>query len=126
MKRVLLIDDDPITNYINKRVIEIAGLAGEIVLAENGQQGLEILIEGNDKGDPFPDLIVLDINMPVVNGFEFLNQLQDLAIPGCALKNITIVSSSDRNEDKVKAKELGIENYLVKPMTTAVLKRLLE
>lgn len=118
MKKVLLIDDDPITNFINKKLIENTGLAGEILVAQSGMQGLEILVSENKNGERFPDLIVVDINMPVLNGFEFLHHLYKLDIIGPMRRKIAILSSSDRPEDKAQANQLGIEDYLVKPATS--------
>jgi CheY-like chemotaxis protein len=62
--------------------------------------------------------------MPVISGFEFLEHLlgTDLA---ASVKQIAILSSSDKTEDKAKAKQLGIENYLVKPVSYETLTRLL-
>jgi CheY-like chemotaxis protein len=121
MKKVLLIDDDPITNFINQKLIENTGLAGEIVIAENGRQGLKILVDIHANGELFPDLIVLDINMPLLDGFDFLQQLYKLKMTDPANMKIAILSCSDNSDDREKAKELGIDSYLVKPITAGAL-----
>ncbi len=125
MKKILLIDDDPITNFINKRLIQTLGIDHEVVVAENGQEGIDILVTENNAGRRFPDVILLDINMPNVNGFQFLEELYRLEIMSDAPSRIAILSSSISQLDQSRARELGIKTYLVKPMSPDTLRILL-
>ncbi len=71
--KFLLVDDSPSTNFFNRIMLEKANVADEILIAKDGQEALETL-----KSPYFADLILLDINMPVMDGWEFLNEFQKL------------------------------------------------
>lgn len=125
MKRILLIDDDGVTNVVNKKLIELTGMVCEISVAHHGQHALE-LIHKNNTNTQLPDIILLDIHMPVMGGFQFLKRLHELASVHIHGTKIAIVSSSDNIEDKIKAREFGVAHYFVKPTTLDQLKRILE
>src|ERR1700750_2590044 len=86
MKRlncVLLIDDDEPTNFLNKMTLEQAGCTRIIRVAQSGQEALDYLrncgpADGDDPSEPCPDLIFLDINMPAMDGWEFLRRYKQL------------------------------------------------
>ncbi len=77
---ILLVDDDDTTNFLNKRLLEDMGVAKEIVVAQNGKDAinyLEASCRGNEGSvTKCPDLIFLDIKMPVMDGFSFLEEYQ--------------------------------------------------
>jgi CheY-like chemotaxis protein len=122
----MLIDDDPVTNLVNTKLIEKTGVSCEVTVALSGRQALEILLERVEKAQPLPDLIILDINMPLVNGFEFLHYLDQLNLREMQRTKIVILSSSDDMEDRQKARQLGIDMYLVKPVTANIVANLLQ
>lgn len=74
LKTVLLIDDDYATNFLHQIYIEKFELTENIVIATNGKHALEILFDENLKLKLVPDLIFLDINMPILNGWGFLEE----------------------------------------------------
>ena len=115
---VLLVDDDEIQNFIHQRIIGKYLSESKIHIATNGEEALAILVaqqQNNlhkDKG-----IIFLDINMPVMNGFQFLKIYNK---EFSTIYNQTVVyplSSSEDITDVLQMNNLGINNYLVKPLT---------
>ncbi len=94
----LLIDDNPLDNYINTKLIQNVNFANEILAFESPVDALLALKEGNIK----PDVIFLDINMPVMNGFEFLMEYANLHISKDNIK-LCVLSSSINPEDEDRA-----------------------
>ncbi len=78
MKNVLLVDDDKTFNFISTRLLELTGMAGNILTAWNGKQALDLF----ERNQGFPDVILLDLNMPVMDGFEFLEAFNTLNLQG--------------------------------------------
>lgn len=77
---VLLVDDDETTNYLNKRLLSEMQIANEILVLKNGKEALDYLAKAcaatPDNGFKCPDLIFLDIKMPVMDGFTFLEEYE--------------------------------------------------
>lgn len=115
---VLLVDDDEIQNFIHQRIIRKYIPEDRIIIATNGKEALKILQELiESKANLKRGIIFLDINMPIMNGFQFLELYQE-EFSGL-FKNATLypLSSSDDIKDVIQMNELGIENYIVKPLT---------
>ena len=115
MKRVLLVDDDPTCNLICSKFLEKLSTSVQSSIALNGRQALDFLMDY--KRHPLPDVILLDLNMPVMGGFEFLSAFRELRIPGQAKVQIVILSSSDDPVDIRRASEMGIHHYITKPVS---------
>ena len=115
MKRILLVDDDPMCNFLCTKFLENLGTSFESSTALNGKQALDILMDY--KRHPLPDVILLDLNMPVMGGFEFISAFKELRIPGQSKVQIVILSSSDDPIDIRKAGEMGIHHYITKPIS---------
>ncbi|WP_192349084.1 response regulator [Algoriphagus sp. Y33] len=115
---IFLVDDDPINNLINKRLL------GKVDLAENiveFLEGAEALVKLNDIDPTQSILIFLDINMPVLNGWEFLDRYQELYSDRS--DKIVILSSSIDYQDRLKAKEYqAVSGFLEKPLTLEKIK----
>jgi two-component system, chemotaxis family, chemotaxis protein CheY len=105
-KKVLIVDDGITMRMFYRDVLEKAGFAVEE--AANGVEGLERLL-----GDRF-DLIVVDINMPKMDGYEFVTQLRK--DPDCLTVPVMTVSTEDKEHDKLRAYESGANFYMVKPV----------
>ncbi|MEO7983665.1 MAG: response regulator [Bacteroidota bacterium] len=129
---VLFIDDDEPTNFLNQLVIENVNCSEHVQIATSGEQALRYL--GNSKNCapansnyPCPDLIFLDINMPAMNGWEFLKEYNELEKEQKGNIVIIMLTTSLNPDDIIKAKDTphitGFEN---KPLTEEKLARLLE
>jgi CheY-like chemotaxis protein len=116
MKNVLLVDDDVVFTFINKKVINSLDFINEIDTAQNGQQALELLTRYSKLKRNLPDIILLDLNMPVMDGFGFLQGFKELNLPGKEKVKIIIVTSSIHPEDMQRAKDYGVTSYLTKPL----------
>ncbi|WP_025741586.1 response regulator [Aquimarina pacifica] len=105
----LLIDDDEIERLKFARVLQKNNYPHSIVEAKNGEEALEILAQKEQ-----PDLIFLDLNMPKMNGLEFLRELKSNAdlryIP------VIILSTSNNHQDLKEAYKIGAAGYIVKPL----------
>ena len=128
---VLVIDDDEPTNYFTQMILEESGCAKHIKVMQSGQEALDYLAksevaESDANLFPNPDLIFLDINMPAMDGWEFLEQYKKLAVEGRVV--IVMLTTSLFPEDKLRAQKMpeisGFENKpLTKEKITAVLKK---
>jgi CheY-like chemotaxis protein len=125
LKCILLVDDDSVTNYIHKKHIEYCGVADCIQIASDGQNALDIITHKDEQGvladkqENFtPDLIFLDINMPKMNGWQFLEAYQRLE--EIERSKVIILSTSVDSADKLKAESYeSVSEYVVKPLDEA-------
>ena len=112
---ILLVEDDSLDIINVERALKKIGINHKLYIARNGIEALSLLRgEGVEKIDPAPSIIMLDINMPKMDGFEFLINLRNDE----ALKNIKvfIMTTSSQEVDKSKAKKLGVSGYIIKPL----------
>jgi CheY-like chemotaxis protein len=112
-KKILLVDDEPISHFINIKAIEMAGIDSDIKTVSNGSEALEYL----EEKAAAPDVIFLDIDMPVMDGFGFLRSFKEMEIENKDRVKIIILTSSFNHEDVEKAMSFGIETFLAKPLT---------
>lgn len=110
IKCVLLVEDDPVAAFLGQTLLETFCKLECINIAANGAEALDSLL----KNPVLPSLILLDLRMPVMDGFEFLKEFQSLPVDKTNIK-IVVLSSSWRDDDKQKALELGAVDYIVKP-----------
>lgn len=108
--RVLLIEDDTIEVMKLKRAIASLDLDHELIEAKNGEEALEIL----NTHRPLPDILFLDLNMPKINGIEFLKLLKKDEILRF-LPTIMLTTSSNR-KDILACYDIGIAGYIIKPL----------
>jgi len=112
IEKILLIEDDRITNFLNEKIIHSMEIADEIVAIMNGREALTYLKETEE----LPSLIILDISMPIVDGYKFLEQFQKLDIHKKKTL-IVILTSSDDLDDMIRLKYLKKYDYFTKPLT---------
>ena len=125
---ILLVDDDEINNFISIKLIKKALLSTEIVACLNGKFAIEQLVEMQKKGpDKLPGYILLDINMPIMNGWEFLDEYIRLNIDPVGKTKIFIISSSVFSNDISKARSYPlVRNFVSKPLSVEKIKEMLE
>ena len=116
IKCILLVDDDQIANYLHKNFISKIAVIDNIKTANNGEQALDILSNSVNEIKFLPEIIFLDINMPVCDGFEFMESFNKLDIPEKSKVDIVVVTSSSNNSDITRMEDLGIKYYLNKPL----------
>ncbi|MBO9700965.1 MAG: response regulator [Sporocytophaga sp.] len=114
--KVLLVDDDKINNYINLRLIRRIGLSEEIIVTNNGQEAINYLKKCGKKD--LPTLILLDINMPVMDGFEFLEEFEKQDLNTVERPMIVVLTTSTNTNDIKKVESSPIAaGYINKPLT---------
>ncbi|MFS2187311.1 response regulator [Mucilaginibacter sp. Mucisp84] len=125
---VLLVDDDEINNFISIKLIKKALLNTEIMACLNGKYAIEQLSDIQRK-DPnkLPDYILLDINMPIMNGWEFLDEYKRLNLDPLGKSKIYIISSSVFSNDINKARSYPlVRDFISKPLNVEKIKELFE
>lgn len=127
---ILVVDDDEPTNFFTNMIIEESGLANHVKIVQSGPEALEYLIKsesGDDPNYPSPDLIFLDINMPAMDGWEFLEEYKQMKKDADLNKVIIVMlTTSLFPEDRSKASQMkeisGFEN---KPLTAENFERII-
>lgn len=113
----LLIDDDDICLFIHRRVLELSGYCNSAHSAGNGRTALEILNRAMTGGMPLPDIILLDLDMPLMNGLAFLEAFRKMEYPNKQQIAIVLLTSSVSENEKAFAMSLGVNQCLSKPLT---------
>lgn len=114
--RILLVEDDEVDIQSVERALSKLDKPSELQSVKNGIEAIDLLygLNGKTKLDPLPDLIILDINMPMMNGIEFLSKMRaDVQFSGI---NVVILSTSNDYHDKAAAFNLNIAGYFLKPL----------
>lgn len=125
MKHLLLVDDDPTTNFFNRHLIGKMDLFEQIHEAENGQVALDKIAELQENGEA-PDMILLDINMPIMNGFEFLDCYAQLKGKIKTSVVVCMLTTSLAPEDLKRSKNYDIlDDYIDKPLYEAKMRELI-
>jgi CheY-like chemotaxis protein len=114
---VCIIDDDGLYTMLLKKKLEKLDLCHQVQSFPNGENAIVTIREKLVASDALPDIILLDINMPVMNGWEFMEEFMKL-LPDIQKKITVYISSSSIDlEDKMKAASYkAIESYLTKPI----------
>jgi CheY-like chemotaxis protein len=109
---ILLVDDDYVNNFVTERQLRKSGLAREIKAVRNGEDALTYLAE---EKNPLPELILLDINMPEMDGIDFLRYFKKMILD----KNVRIILLTNivNNNIRVLLKHLGFEDIIEKPFS---------
>lgn len=110
-KPILLVEDDQVDVMTVKRALEDIHVTNPVLNQENGEEALKFL---RDPDNEKPCIILLDLNMPIMNGIEFLQVIKQDAL----LKRIPVVvlTTSEEQPDKIKSFDLGVAGYMAKPV----------
>lgn len=128
-KYAMLVDDSELDNFINQKIIETNYFAGKVYVSSGSVSALEFLcnltISGFETLHVFPEIIFIDINMPMMNGFQFIENLKKRLPEYFSSLKLVILTSSDGKKDRLKAEEIcaGII-FLNKPLTQEMLNQL--
>jgi CheY-like chemotaxis protein len=117
-KHILLIDDDEINNFLSREIISMHLPDAKIDSFTNPEKALEYIREKLKAQQPLPDIILLDINMPLMDGWEFLKAIDQLEQRQHFTTTVYLYTSSVYHEDKLKAKSFStVKKLFTKPLT---------
>src|SRR6056297_555938 len=123
----LLVDDDPVSCFINTELIEEYGFSTHSHSVSNGAAALDY-IEKQCKPNHIancPNVVLLDLNMPVMDGFEFLEELKARSLYLLSKFKIIVLTSSTNPQDLERAQQFNVDGYLNKPLNAEKLRAIL-
>jgi CheY-like chemotaxis protein len=123
VKHLLVVDDDPAARWLAGAAIQEAELAENTIFCKNGREALSYIKENclpapDDPHRQCPELILLDVNMPVMDGYEFLEELASLEDLRHNDTSVILLSSSSYQAAKNQVDKFSIIGYLEKPVDT--------
>ncbi|MGB0404531.1 MAG: response regulator [Salibacteraceae bacterium] len=121
-KSVLIVDDNQIDRLVAKKKLEMSGEFSDIQFAVNGQEAFDLL---DDISKEVPDYILLDINMPVMDGWEFLSLFEGFELFGKQPKVVMLSSSIDSADTDRAQNSPFVSNFISKPFSAQKVEMLL-
>lgn len=127
LRNVLLIDDDPADNFLHRKIILSTGLVTEVSVRETGIAALDYLRQEAIESRAWPELIFLDINLPVITGWEFVDEFVNLAPPPTGLSEIVMLTTSENPGDLHLVRSLPqVRQLMEKPLTKLAFQNLVK
>lgn len=126
-KQVCIIDDDPIYIYTFTRMLREQNLFEDFLIFQDPEEAFDAIKNRCDSNEELPPIIFLDLNMPIMDGWDFLDSLRNLQNYHEQKVCLFIVSSSSAATDLEKAKNYSfVKKYLIKPAATDQIKEIIE
>lgn len=129
LSSILIIDDDPLTSKLHKRIIEGFNVAHKVDVVTNGGEAIQLinhLIQSNNE-DKIPQLIFVDLFMPFMDGFYFLDEYKSLTFKNKNSVVLAVLTASFLQADKKRVKEYrDVSEYIEKPITKEKMMELME
>jgi CheY-like chemotaxis protein len=124
---ILLVDDDKVNNFISTRILKKLDICKNIRTCLDGEEALLYLTKHCGTFDSnYPDLILLDNNMPEMNGMEFLESFNKINFNSSHAVKIVVLTASSSPRDEERLKSYGIHGFIQKPLTEEKLLDVLE
>lgn len=124
LNSILLIDDDPMVHFLNEKVVQKSGYTVDTISLSGAQKALE-LIEKESIG--LPSLIFLDLNMPGLSGWDFLERFAKIPLQKRKGITIIILSTSENPRDQARAEQSSlVKQYITKPLSKNLLRQIVE
>jgi len=123
---ICLIDDDRIYQFTAKRIIELVNPLQKVLVFSNGKEAIDFFSQQRLSNEQLPDVIFLDINMPVMNGWEFLEAYKLVKTELDKQISIYMVSSSVDEKDKIRSKSFDVKDFIEKPIDKEMMVEILQ
>ncbi|RZK54300.1 MAG: response regulator [Hymenobacter sp.] len=123
LSSILLVDDDPTTNFLHEQLLLSLGVTDHCLVAENGADALSLLAEHAPPDGACPALVLLDVHMPVMDGIEFLEAYM---VPPSTPPVVIVLTTSVHARDQARMAKLPVADWVSKPLTRAKVDAILQ
>lgn len=123
---ICLIDDDRIYQFTARRIIELVNPLQKVMVFSNGKEAIDFFTQRASNNEQLPDVIFLDINMPVMNGWEFLEAYNSVKRDLDKQISIYMVSSSVDENDKIRSRNFDVKDFIEKPIDKEMMVEILQ
>jgi CheY-like chemotaxis protein len=128
LSSILLVDDDPTDNFLNEMLLSSLNVADHVLVAESGSEALQLLVDNYPppSAPRCPSLVLLDINMPGMNGVEFLEAFQHLPMAAHHQPVIIMLGTALHSTDLARIGGLPVSGLVRKPLTLEKVEAILQ